>query len=335
MPLKLKLRGKTWQIDGSINGKRYRESTGLTDKSLAEQLRAQAEARLYREAIYGAESEYTFGQAVIDYKASGGREVKLLIPLIEEFGERRISGIKSGEITAFANKLKPNAKASSKNRMVIAPARAVIYAAAADGRCPYIKIRTFKEDKPTRKAANIAWLNAFRAHATHDRLAALAKFCFVTGARIGEAIQLTPDNFDFDQGVAFIDGSQRKTGAPRIFHLPADFVEELRALTPRRVKDGSLRLFGYLNTSGVRDAYKRTAKRAEIAHLPPHQAGRHAFATEMIVRHKVSLPTTAALGGWESLQTLGRYAHAEGLAEVAEEVFGTKLTQPAPMEAIK
>jgi hypothetical protein len=63
-----------------------------------------------------------------------------------------------------------------------------------------------------------------------------------------------------------------------------------------------------------------------------HEAGRHSFATEALIRRGIDPVTTARLGGWRNRTLLMQtYAHAEDLGAIAEKVFGqtdTPLTQP-------
>jgi len=64
-----------------------------------------------------------------------------------------------------------------------------------------------------------------------------------------------------------------------------------------------------------------------IARVPPHQAGRHSFATEMIIRQGKDAQTAAKLGGWASTWMLDHYAHPEALEGTVDEVFGTSRTK--------
>jgi integrase len=68
-----------------------------------------------------------------------------------------------------------------------------------------------------------------------------------------------------------------------------------------------------------------TCRRAGIAHLTPHEAGRHGFGTETVVRQRIDVATAAKLGGWrDPTVLLRRYAHALDLEATAEAVFGAK-----------
>jgi hypothetical protein len=94
-------------------------------------------------------------------------------------------------------------------------------------------------------------------------------------------------------------------------------------------------VFGWATKAAVWKPWNAICERAGIRRLTPHEAGRHGFGTEMIVRRKVDIVTTAKGGRWRDPTVLvRRYAHAEGVAEAVNEVFGqltesgTGLTQP-------
>ena len=56
-----------WVIRGSIGGVRYEESTGTTDKEIAQQIRVKFEADKLKEKIHGKKAVVTFVQAVASY----------------------------------------------------------------------------------------------------------------------------------------------------------------------------------------------------------------------------------------------------------------------------
>jgi hypothetical protein len=70
-------------------------------------------------------------------------------------------------------------------------------------------------------------------------------------------------------------------------------------------------------------AWDNTVKRAGLPYACRHEAGRHSFATQMIVRKGKDIKTTMDLGGWESAASLMKYLHSENLDAVAEDVFGS------------
>ncbi|HYN00270.1 MAG TPA: tyrosine-type recombinase/integrase, partial [Aestuariivirgaceae bacterium] len=109
----------------------------------------------------------------------------------------------------------------------------------------------------------------------------------------------------------------------RIVHLTTEVVAVLANLKTRKG-----RVFGYEHRWSVYKPWKRACKAAGILYVPPHQAGRHTFATEMIVRNKRDPQTTAELGGWKSVKLLlERYVHTEDPKGTIDAVFGAKLAQ--------
>ena len=133
--LKAKRRHGVFYAVGTIAGERVRKSLGTRDPKLAEELRAQYEAKLWKRRSYGEESVRTFEEAVMSYIEAGG-ERTYLEPLLRRFRGRVLGTIKPEEIRQAARSLGPHKKASTRNRQVIVPACAVINHAAEAGWCP-------------------------------------------------------------------------------------------------------------------------------------------------------------------------------------------------------
>jgi integrase len=321
-PLKITWPNGIAYISGTIAGHpRIRKSLGTRDPALAEILRIEIEGRLVRESVYGKGSEATFADAALKY-LEAGRPRRFVAALIEALGKKRLNMIQPGDIKQLALELCPNAKPATLNRSVLKPAAAIINHAAELGLCHHIRVKSFPVAKVIRRAVQREWIDAFRARA-NPWLGALALFMFTTGARLGDAVALLPEHVDLDQNIAIRPTS--KTGDPRVFYLTDEMVAVLRALPPRKG-----RVFGYTDNSGVSWAWKKVCERAQIPYRVRHEAGRHSFATEALVRRKIDPVTVAKIGGWRNpSQLLSTYAHPENLPDVVEEVFGrgTKLAQ--------
>jgi integrase len=216
----------------------------------------------------------------------------------------------------LARDLYPKAGPATWNRQVITPAQVVINHAAELGYVPHIRVKRFKSPKAIRRAADRAWLDRFREHASPE-IATLALFMFQGAARIGEAINLSWDDVNLRERRVTI--RKTKNGDPHTINLTAELVAELANLT----KDGG-KVFKFAARWSVYGSWRRACKKAGIEYIPPHQAGRHAFATEMIARNGIDVGTTAKLGNWKSVKLLlDNYVHAENDAAVIESVFGT------------
>lgn len=314
---------KGYYVTGTVAGRRIRESAGTDQRKVAEEVRAKREAELIRESLFGAANSTTFAQAAIVYLEAGHSE-RFLTPIIKSIGERRIADLSPGAIRDLAVQLYPNGKAATRNRQVLAPVTAVINCAADRGLCQPIRIKRFREVKAQRQSVDRHWIDAFRQSAPNPWIGALALFMFTTGARLGEALAVTPEQIDLLSRVVRVP--QTKNGEPHDYLLTPEMAAELHGLEPR-----SGRTFGYTQRRHVYAAWKDACEGAGLDYVPPHQAGRHSFATEMIVRAKQDVATTAALGNWKSPRLLlERYAHAEKLREASDRVFAAHARHPKP-----
>lgn len=326
MPITIYKRGRFYWITGDdAAGNRIHESTGLTDGAKADQVRIAREKEGLDLLLLGRKATYTFGDGAADYLAAG-KDGRFLKPLILEFGDTAIAKLDGPTVRAAAKKLYPNAAYTTWNRQVITPVRAVINMAADAEKCPPKKIKGFRakdpgarrSTKPRRRAVDRSYIDAFRAHCDNPRLSVMFLFMFVTGARLGDALKIEPDDLDLpNRLVTFRD---MKNGEDGEGELTAELVFELQQITP---KDG--RVFGFKSRHGrLYSEIKATCARAGIPYLGTHQPGRHSFGTEMIVRNKVDLDTAARKGRWKSKRLLlDTYVHGEG-DDVIEQVFGAK-----------
>lgn len=322
MPLKLKQRknGK-WYISGTIDGKRYRQSTGTDQKEIAEIIFAETQSKIQKAAIYGTECEATFADAAVKYIEDGG-ETRFLTPLIKSLGKLKLKDIKPGTIKSNAKKIYSNCIPATQNRQGITPAVAVINHGAELGMCTHIRVSKFHE-RGSKKAiaTNREWHEQFIANAFNLRIAAIDLLMFTTGVRITNALELTPEDFDLVAGTAEL--RETKNGEAHTLHLTDDLISMVRQIQPRQVKDGTIRMFGYYQRSSIYEPWKKTCSKAGIPYIPPHQCGRHTFATELIIRNGVDVKSVARLGGWKSVRLLlEKYTHPEGEEQHIHNVFG-------------
>ena len=329
MPLKVVWRAGIAHLHGTVAGKRIRESARTRDRALAENIRAEREARLLKASLYGAEYESTFADACVLY-LQAKKSKRYVAPLIKALGKRRLASIKPGDLKMLALKLYPEASGATRNRSVLKPARAIINFANEHGLCAPMRVKGYHEARVERPAADRQWIDSFRAHANDQRLSVLALFMYVTAARIGECVTLGPEHLDLPN--KRIVGPPTKNRDEGVYYLTDELVREIKSLSPRRIHygRGPERLFGWAGVQGPQKAWRKTCERAGIRYLSPHEAGRHGFGTEMVVRQRVDVVTAAKLGRWRDPTVLvRRYAHALGLEQTAEEVFGegTKLTR--------
>jgi integrase len=316
----LKKRGDIWHYSFTVDGERYRETSGTSDKRLAEDIAVKHEDRVRRAAVHGQEAVLTFPEAVAEY-LNDGKDGRFTAPLIKHFRKWKIKDITGPEIRKAAKVLYPDASPATWNRQVITPMRAIINHIAEAKRLQKISVKRFKEERKRRPAGNTEWLKAFSKTAKKldmPETAALARFLFETATRVSEACRLTWDDVNLQLGIAYLEKTKTE---PRKVFLTRAMVIDLANIRSRH----ETLVFAAANRSTVKKRIDKVIKAAGLARLTSHEFGRHGFATEMIVRNGVDVATTADHGGWKSRRLLMEtYVEGDADREVIDRVFGKK-----------
>jgi len=315
MSLKLVRRPKSphWIIRGTIRGIRVEESTGTSDKRIAEEIRAKREAELLAQSVYGRRATATFAEAALSYLEQGGAS-RFLEPIIRHFGTSPLAQIDQDAIDKGARKLFPNATAATRNRQFYTPTSAVLHHAARRGWCSRPII-----ERPEAGSERVRWLSLEEADRlienAADHLQPLLIFLFYTGARMGEALWLDWRNVDLQRAhVAF---EKTKNGEPRGVPLHPRVIAALANLPHRegevfRRPDGA----PYERPKGGEDhsagsristAFRAACRRAGITDFSPHDC-RHTWASWHYQTNR-DLGALQRLGGWKSVRMVMRYAH--------------------------
>ena len=338
MPLKIHKRPGSpyWQLTGTVRGKRIRQSSGVSDYALAEDIANQLESKILKRSIYGPEADATFPDACIGYFADHpiqGRKPpqinRLLVSIIKAWNKMLLRDITSQKARSLAIRLLPNCKPQSRNAAVITPISAVMGWAHQAELCGPIRIKRFDVvDERIAETIDREWLAAFMRHAS-DRVAGFALFCFTTGARPQEACNLRPDQLRLGEGKAI--GGVTKNGKRRIYVLVPEMVARLRVLPPKQVTQGphkgEWRVFGYGSQRGLLAPWRKACLDAGIEYRTRYESGRHSFFTEVIVRNGADVVTAGKLGNCTPAILLRRYAHADAPHKMAMKIFGAKQTQ--------
>lgn len=334
MPLTVYKRGRFWWLTGTVptrDGEQpVHKSTGETDEVKAQEIRLERENQAREELRLDPKDRFTFAQAVETY-LNAGKDDRFILALLEHFKETRISDMTGSDVRAAAKKLYPTAVYTTWNRQVIIPTRAVINLCADDGKCRTVTIKGFtKKDRdikrpsaPPKRAVDRSYIDTFREACDDGRLGVMMLFMFQTGARIGDAVNLEPEDLDLaGRKVRFRD---MKNGEDGEADLTIEMVYELQEIAPAEGKPPHNRVFGFKHRWSVYKKIRATCTAAGIPYLGTHQPGRHSFATEMIVRNRVDVATTATKGRWKSKKVLvDHYPHAEQGTRVIDKVFGKK-----------
>lgn len=339
MPLNLVRRPKSpyWIMRGTVRGQSIEETTGTSDKEIAEAIRIQRENELLTESVYGKKATVTFAVAALDYLEHGGGESRFLQKLVGHFGTTLLREIEQHAIDVAAKKLYPKAGPATLNRQAYTPMAAILRHAARKGWCA---VPTLK--RPQQPKGKTRWLKPAEAErliaACAPHLRPLVIFMLYTGARASEAVWL--DWSAVDLGMKQVTFHKTKNGEPRSVPLHPRVLEELRKSNRR---EGSV----FLTHEGVPyerpnpkddadtsagthigSAFFGACKRAGLCRpvmgengkpmmkgkkpvlktdVTPHVC-RHTWATWHYQENR-DLTKLQELGGWKSLAMVLRYAH--------------------------
>jgi len=313
--LKLVRRGKSpnYYLRGTVRGRSLFETTGTDDKEAADAIRIKRENELLHISIFGEAATVTFVQAAVSYIAEGGEARFLGILdedtgdwslLIGHFGNTIVGKILQAEVDAAATALYPHAQHATRKRQVYVPVSAVLRHAARKGWCTLPSFRHPRVKRSVTKWSTPERLGTLLPHCT-PRLRRLVLFLTYTGARISEALRV---NWEADVSLERRTVILRRTknGNMRTVRLPPPLLAELAAVPPEE-RHG--RLFGWATRWAVYEPLREACEKAGVEYLPPHQQGRHTFATWMRTYAGLDLIGLKEAGGWENLASVERYAH--------------------------
>ena len=172
MPLKLVKKGKIYHIHGTINGRRYRESTGTASREHAEAIRRQTERDLEDRAYLRA---VTFADAVNVYLEKRPDAGAHLGPLMDRFEAVQIKDITPAVVSAFSTERYGHMEPSSVKRYLYTPLNAVLRQAHEAQLCPLLRFEPPKVKRKPVEYADDQWLRTFLEFA-HPRIALTVLF---------------------------------------------------------------------------------------------------------------------------------------------------------------
>ena len=279
-------------------------------------------------------------------------DARYLLKIVPELGNQPCAQITPRAVRALAKQLYPDASTDTWLRQVITPVKAVINAAHDAGKCPPIRIKAFstaerieqdkarnKLSRPEKQPGSWDWIDQFSRHAS-PYLVALAEFMFETGARIGQAVALLPQDIDLKRLRVMMPASK---GHPAQWvSISPEMAIRLANLPPKQPKDrrrGTImehRVFGYAGHNGPLKAWRTACAKAGIDYLPPHSAGRHGFYTELRVRQGLDPITAAKAGRWSDPALPDRiYAHNETPDSEVRSMIRTSRVQRRGSKSLK
>ncbi|MFC3072409.1 tyrosine-type recombinase/integrase [Shinella pollutisoli] len=323
MPLTLYKRGKIWHYRGTVAGRRLRGSTRTTKKAAAERFVSDLEDKQWKGHFDGPAAVLTFAQAAILYRQAQ-KPTRFLEKIENYWQDTLVSDIKAGHVHKAAIALYPKASAATRNRQVIAPTQAIINFAAEMELCPHLKVKRFPVVSKKKTPATWGWVQDFMAHA-NAHLGALCCFMFLTGARVGEAVEVLWRDVDLSSATVLI--RETKIGSERVAHMPPALVAAIANIESNRNPEE--KVFKYSSRDTVKPQWNKVLRRGAMKKHKPlsFHSCRHGFATTLL--HKGVDPITVAkLGGWKSPQHVFQtYGHAKEDKRLANLLTDTSETR--------
>lgn len=319
MALRLNLRGDVWQVTGTVTlptgeRRRIRRSTGYTryQKNYASRVLS----RILQEAMEESARPTTTGltvDAAVDFylrrpEGVGTTDQVVLNRFARHFAGRSLAGLGVGDIMMYVH-----GRGNSASTM----AREInsINAALAYGRDHGLEVpETLRLKRPAVDDARSRWLTAEERDRLIDacdgEIQGLVTFLFFTGARLGEAFELTWQNVG--DGAVHLTTRKGKSKARRVRSVPlAERAALAVGVRPAGAKSDD---FVFPAPKGGRwlrqhfyPHWQRACEQAGIEDFRPHDC-RHTFAS-LLVQRGVGLRQVADLLGHSSLGMVMRYSH--------------------------
>ena len=306
-------RSSHWYVRGTVRGQAVFETTGTDDRATAEAIKAKLENELLERSVFGPGATVNFLEAALSYLDDGG-EARFLgrydeqtgrwSLLIGHFDKTPLAKIGQEDADKAARALYPNAKPATRKRQLYIPLSAILHHAEQKGwikaprlRHPRVPLSQTKWSTPER-------LEKLLPHCS-PKLRRLVIFLTYTGARISEVLRI-----DWQKDVSLAQRTvilrRTKNGKARAVHLPDSVLTELAAV-PEEKRTG--KVFDWQKRHSVYGPLRRACKRAGVEYLPPHQQGRHTYATWLRSYAGLDLKGIMEAGGWDNVQSVARYAH--------------------------
>lgn len=329
-----------WQLIGTINGRRIRESTGTTVRRRAEEYRAKRESEIWQASIYGEKSVITFSHAVAAYLEAEERHSATkayLARLLEFFRNTKLLEINQARLDEAYRAVLIKGMASSpatKKRAVNTPVSAVMRFAAQRGWCElpaFAPVRMKEKSVPFLYPDEVIRLISSAA----EHLKPLLIFLVGTGARSSEALELEWNDVDLKGRRAVL---WQKQGNQRHIDLPPVVMKALSGLPHRservfvhyrngterrglayhdnsRTSGGQFKRgwAGACERAGLPGRYREWVPKGEVRErrqfVPEHtpHALRHTWASWHYCLHH-DLLLLKEEGGWGTIRMVERYS---------------------------
>lgn len=308
-------RGHRWWAYFYIDGIRHQQSTGTSNRRLAERIAQQLhdEAILRRHQLPSVDPDMTFEALAARFIVNAGprpNHLHRLRHLLPFFGEQPLRSITKAAVREYRearHRAKPLRDATINRDVSVL--RHLLYWAVDEGYLtnnPLTRLRLVPERRTPRPVLTFTEEEILLAHAAphlHDLIVAALD----TGMRAGELLHQRWEQIDLTRGVLLVSRSKTIQGEGREIPLTSRMQTLLAA---HRKETGYVFTYG-----GERIAWSiKTAWRSVIRHLPRHVRFhdlRHTFNTRLLEAGVLQEVRKALMGHTSGQGVHGVYTHIE------------------------
>lgn len=329
-------RGGVWWVDLTLpDGRRLRRSTGIDDRTLAQEYHDRLKVRFWEEQRLGVKPERSWQDATVRWlretcdKRTHGKDVARLRALHPFLGRLLLKQVTRDEVDRIAEAMAKKSSRSNANRY-LALIRAILRRARDEwgwvDAIPFVRL--YREPK-----GRIRFLTPEEARRLLSELPPhlrdMAEFSLATGLRQRNVSYLRWEQVDMARRVAWIHPDEAKAG--RAIGVPLN--ASAREVLTRGLGRHAVYVFTYEGKPVARcstRAWKLALARAGIERTFRWHDLRHTWAS-WHVQNGTPLRELMELGGWASYDMVLRYAHlgAQSLSGAACRIDGTLASQTA------
>ena len=247
-------------------------------------------------------------------RSAGEDEAMLRIHILPEPGQLKVDGVRRTDLRHLHRKITETGYPYRANRVLALLSRMFALASQEDELRednPAVGIERNPEERRERylSTREIQRLNETLDRAEDQQAANAVRLLLLTGARRGEALNATWDQFDLEASLWIKPSSHTKEKKPHRVPLSDEAVQVLRdqrqrAPHSRYVFPGKT---NYRALSTLKSFWNRVRKEAQVEDVRLHDL-RHTYAS-LLASHGLSLPVVGALLGHTQAATTDRYAH--------------------------